>query len=370
MGNQEQASSAAGALSSDDRAARRAAAETLRDLAKQRTSLLALREPLVAALSHPDEAVQAAVAVALLIDAWRFSGLLPVVTDLEQRLAGPHRTDALAAAIEAAGRLNDFAHGTRLLVELLARELPGSAALLSRVAGQGADLTTVLNATTAALADEVPAAGDPVAGLWLAALARAESTMVVPHLARLTRWLTAERDDWRFDDLRYRATEQVIRARLAAQDHAAVRALAGSALPAVREATVDSLATAWAAGRDIALAAELLTAHVNDSAGGVSYSAIRGMARAAAAGVDLPIDATALLAALPSAHYSTTGWTYPLDATGVSDLRSESAAADLATVLATRARQMRDSTLDATLRAFDAPEIVQAVRAVLDNQSN
>lgn len=367
MGSTEQAAAfaAAAALGSGDATERRAAAQTLRDLARRRASLLNLREPLVAALDDRDDEVRAAVALALLTDAWRFSGLLPVIDDLEQRLAGPARGPALAAAVDAAGRLNDFGRGTALLVALLAEALPASAALLSRLAGQGADLTPVLDSLAAPLGDAPPPAGDAGAGLWLTALARADAARLAPHLGRLRRWAEAPGDDWRYDDVRYRATEQLVRAALARGDAASVRALAGSGFAAVREASADALAAAWCAGGDAELAAELLGAHVDDPAGGVRYAAIRGMARAAAAEVALPIDAAALWAALPRAQYLSTGWTYPLDTTAISDLRGESAAADLATVLARHARQRGDADVQARLLELTDPQVAAAVRAVL-----
>lgn len=365
MGSDEQAAAAAGELRGGDGAERREAARTLRDLARRRTSLLTLRESLVAALGDPDEEVRASVAVALLIDAWRFSGLLPIVDDLERRLGGPQRPQALQAAVHAAGLLSDFGRATQPLIDLLAQDLPDSAALISRLAGQGADLKPIISVAAAHLGGEVPAPGDAMAGLWLAALARAEVQPVGTHLQLLRRWLSAECADWRYDDLRYRSAEQVVRTALATSDRDGVRVLAESPFPAVREATLDTLAASWSTGRDAALAAELLSAHMADSAGGVRYAAIRGMARAAAAGVELPVDCAALLAALPSAQYIATGWAYPLDSTAVSDLRSESAAADLASVLATRSLQTGDRGLQNALRQLDQPDIAEAVRSVL-----
>lgn len=365
MGSREQAEQAAVQLGSGDRALRRQAAQALHELAKRRTSLLDFREALALALGDRDDQVRSAAALALLVDAWRFSGLLPVTDDLERRLVGPQGSAALAAAVEAAAHLGDLARGTARWVELLVQALPESAALLTRLAGQGADLTPLVASAAAPQGDTAPLPGDAVAALWLSALGRLPAAQLAPHLGRLRRWAEAASDDWRYDDVRYRATELLVRAALESGDDLGVRELAASAWPAVREATLDSLTSAWSAGRHAALAAELAVAHVADSAGGVRYAAIRGMARAAAAGADLPVDTGALWAALPSAQYLATGWAYPLDTTAVSDLRGESAPADLAAVLAHRAHQRADSALAAQLLALPDPEVARAVRAVL-----
>jgi len=362
MAHPEDVQAAAQALLTADGPARQQAAANLERLARARASLLPVKDTLLLLLDDRDPQIRLDLALALLVDAWRFRGLLPVVDTLAKLSAGPRALRVGAALTTAASLRDDVARAAVVLVPILAEDLPSTAAALGRLAGQGADLTGILPAIEACQPTPATPVGREMGALWLSALAKAAPEHLTRRAEALQRWMDADELDWHFDDLRYRAAGLLALAELRGGDAAAVRALAEHDRYPVREAAIDVVATELIAGRHVALATGLLLAHTSDPAGGVRYGAIQGVVRAVAAGVDLQSSRHALAAMLDDAAYLATGWTHPLDPIATSDLGAESAAADLAAAVAALARKAGDAALLDSLRRHPQAQVMKAVQ--------
>lgn len=339
---------------------RQAAAAELLRLARARASLVPVKAALRAALDDADGAVQVQAALALLVDGWRFAGLLPVVDALEPLAAGSPPVPVRTALVTAAALREDVREAAAPLIPLLALGLPRTAQALLLLAGQGADVGAALEAIEA----RDPQAQTPLGQLWMAALERAPAEAVLLRAGRLRLWMRAPQGDWRYDDVRYRAAGLLARAAIARNDDRGVLALAADELAPIREAAAGALAAALGSGRHQRIAMETLLKAAEDPAGGVRYAAVKGLARAAAAGVDLRPWRREIATLAGRASYIATGWTHPLDAAASSDLRGESAAADLAQAAVILAERASDAELVAELRAHADPEIARALAQI------
>ena len=369
MGNREEVQQAAEALTTGDATVRADAAIAVLRLARNRASLLPVRAQLLATLDDAEFTGRTAVALALLVDSWRFFGLLPTIDALETLSVGAKQAQAKAAIISAAKLRSDIARASQPLLPLLAAGLPQTAPVLAQLAAQGADVSPSLAAIETALEPLIvrvdTAQEQTLARLWLATLGRVTPTQLAARTAALQTWMSHAATDWRFDDFRYRAATLLATSGLAHGDSVALRSLADDSRYPVREAAVDVLAEALVAGQAPDFVADILFAHLHDPAGGVRYSAIKGVARAVAAGTLDDDRRQALVDNLKSARYLSTSWTHPLDAIATGDLGAESAAGDLAQAAATLAQRCGDSALLAALVSHCDAEVVAGARLAM-----
>ncbi|MBM4345889.1 MAG: hypothetical protein FJ100_21155 [Deltaproteobacteria bacterium] len=359
MSNREQVQAAGRRLSDATAAVRLAAAAELHRMARERASLLPVKDALVTALEDTVGQVQVDAALALLVDSWRFAGLMPVIDELRNLTEGGAPGAARAALTTAASLRGDVPKAGAVLVPLLAHGLPRTVEALRRLAGQGADVGPAL----AAIERQSPAPHTPMGDLWLSALGRTEPRQVLARSGRLRGWMQADEADWRYDDVRHRAAGLLCRAALQSGDEELAVEIGQHPHAAVREAAMGAWAESLAAGRLQRQAIALLATAAEDVAGGVRYAAVKGLCRAVAAGANLVAQRRALAELAPRAEYLSTGWTHPLDAAACSDLRGESAAADLAEAAATLAVRAGDAILLAELRGHANPEVARGASA-------
>ena len=104
MGTREDVLDAGQALASGEPMARREAAAGLLQLVRKRANLMPVRAALVQALDDPDVQVQRAAGLALLVDSWRFSGLIPTIDALEAMATSDHATEVSVAIWHCDGR--------------------------------------------------------------------------------------------------------------------------------------------------------------------------------------------------------------------------------------------------------------------------
>ncbi len=336
-------------------AVRLQAAADLHKWARERASLLPVKSALLAALEDPLPQVQIDAALALLVDSWRFAGLQPVVDELAHLTEGGGVGAARAVLTTAAALGSDVRKASAVLVPLLAHGLPRTAAALQRLAGQGADLAPALPA----IERHDPQPQTALGALWLAALGRSDAKQVLVRSGRLRAWMHADQADWRYDEVRFAAAGLLCRAALQTGDETLAQALASDTHPSIREAAAGAWAEALAAGRNQRHAAAILLTAAEDSAGGVRYAAIKGLCRAVQAGANLVVQRRQLAELAARAQYLATGWTHPLDAAGCSDLRGESAAADLGAAAAALAELAGDEDLLAELRGHANAELAR-----------
>ncbi len=356
MATREQVLAAGQLLLDPVPAVRLQAAADLHQMARERASLLPVQDVLLAALEDPAPQVQIDAALALLVDSWRFAGLLPVVDELRHLTDGGGAGAARAALTTAAALRADVRKAGAVLVPLLAHGLPRTAEALQRLGGQGADLSAAL--PTIERHDPQPQTA--LGGLWLAALQRTDAKQVLVRAGRLRAWMQAEEPDWRYDDVRFQAAGLLCRAALQTGDEALAQGLATHDHPSVREAAAGAWAEALTAGRSQRQAVPILLVAAEDGAGAVRYAAIKGLCRAVEAGANLVTQRRQLAELASRAEYLTTGWTHPLDAAACSDLRGESAAADLAAATASLAERADDAALLAELRGHANADVARA----------
>ena len=182
MGNREEVQQAAEALTTGNSTQRADAAIAVLRLARNRASLLPVRERLLATLDDAEFTGCTAVALALLVDSWRFLGLLPTIDALEALSVGANQVQAKAVIIRAAKLRSDIAGASQPLVPLLAAGLPQTAPILAQLAAQGADVSPCLAAIETALEPLIVRADtaqeQTLARLWMSTLGRVNNAVV------------------------------------------------------------------------------------------------------------------------------------------------------------------------------------------------